>query len=47
MDVVALLVISIPTLASLVVAILTLREMARDEEELSSFVAFARMRLRD
>lgn len=45
MDIVALIVIVFATLASVVVAVLTLRAMARDNEELSSFVGFARLPL--
>lgn len=47
MDIVALLVIAVTTLASVVVAVLTLRAMARDNEELSRFVGFARLPLSD
>lgn len=42
MDVVALTVSVVATVASVVVAVLTLRAMARDNEELGAFVAFAR-----
>lgn len=43
MDVVALIVTVVASVASLVVAVLTLRAMARDNEELGAFVAFARL----
>ncbi len=44
---VALLVTVLAMLGSIVVAVLTLRAMARDDEELSRFVAFTRVPLRD
>lgn len=47
MDIVALIVIVFATLASVAVAALTLRAMARDDEELSSFVGFTRLPLSD
>lgn len=47
MDIVALTVIVSTTLASIAVAFLTLRAMARDNEELSRFVGFARLPLSD
>lgn len=45
MDIAALILIASATLASVVVAALTLRAMARDNAELSAFVGFARLPL--
>ncbi len=47
MELVALLVMFFATSASIVVAICTLRAMARDNEELGRFVGFARLPLSD
>lgn len=47
MEIVALIVIFLATMASIGVAALTLREMARDNDELSTFVGFARLPLCD
>lgn len=41
MDIVALSVVFLATFASIVVAALTLRAMARDNDELSAFLGFA------
>lgn len=47
MDIVALIVVISATLASIVVAAMTLRAMAHDTEELSAFVGFAHLPLSD
>ena len=47
MDIVALIVAFSATLASIVVAAMTLRAMAQDTEELSAFVGFAHLPRRD
>lgn len=47
MHIVALIVVVSATLASIVVAAMTLRAMAQDTEELSAFVGFAHLPRRD
>jgi len=47
MEIVAPIVIIFATLASIAVAVLTLRAMAQDNDELSRFVGLARLPLSD
>ncbi len=47
MDIVALIVVVSATLSSVVVAAMTLRAMAQDNDELSAFVGFGYSPLKD